>query len=98
MLSPLLANIYMHRYLRYWQQQGKSEQFRAKVINYADDFVILSHGHAPEALAWTRNVMAKLKLTLNETKTCIRDARQESFDFLGYTFGLACYRKTGGRY
>jgi RNA-directed DNA polymerase len=97
-LSPLLANIYMHRYLRYWQQQGKSEQFRAKVINYADDFVILSHGHAPEALAWTREVMTKLKLTLNETKTCIRDARQESFDFLGYTFGTACYRKTGGRY
>jgi RNA-directed DNA polymerase len=97
-LSPLLANLYMHRYLRYWQQQGKGEQFRAKVINYADDFVILSHGHAPEALAWTRDVMTKLKLTLNEAKTCIRDARQESFDFLGYTFGLACYRKTGGRY
>jgi RNA-directed DNA polymerase len=97
-LSPLLANLYMHRYLRYWQQQGKGEQFRAKVINYADDFVILSHGHAPEALAWTRDVMTKLKLTLNETKTCIRDARQESFDFLGYTFGWACYRKTGGRY
>jgi RNA-directed DNA polymerase len=97
-LSPLLANIYMHRYLRYWEQQGKSEQFRAKVINYADDFVILSHGHAAEALAWTREVMTKLKLTLNETKTCIRDARQESFHFLGYTFGTACYRKTGGRY
>jgi len=72
--------------------------FHATVINYADDFVILSHGHAQEALAWTREVMAKLKLTLNETKTCIRDARQESFDFLGYTFGPACYRKTGGRY
>lgn len=97
-LSPLLANIYMHRYLRYWEQQGKSEQLRAKVINYADDFVILSHGQAVEALAWTREVMTKLKLKLNETKTCIRDARQESFDFLGYTFGRACYRKTGGRY
>jgi len=42
--------------------------------------------------------MTKLKLKLNDTKTCIRDARQESFDFLGYTFGKACYRKTGGRY
>jgi len=97
-LSPLLANLYMHRYLRYWRQQGKGGPFHATVINYADDFVILSHGHAQEALAWTRGVMAKLKLTLNETKTCIRDARQESFDFLGYTFGPACYRKTGGRY
>ncbi len=97
-LSPLLANLYMHRYLRYWRQQGKGGMFHATVINYADDFVILSHGHAQEALAWTRGVMAQLKLTLNETKTCIRDARQESFDFLGYTFGPACYRKTGGRY
>lgn len=97
-MSPLLANIYMHRYLRHWRQQGKREQLRAKIINYADDFVILSHGHADEALAWTRQVMTKLKLTLNESKTCIRDARRESFDFLGYTFGRACYRKTGGRY
>jgi len=97
-LSPLLANLYMHRYLRYWQQQGQGEQFRAKVINYADDFVILSRGHAQEALQWTRAVMAKLKLTLNESKTCIRNAQREPFDFLGYTFGPACYRKTGGRY
>jgi RNA-directed DNA polymerase len=96
--SPLLANIYMHRFLRYWEQAGKSEQFRAKVINYADDFVILSRGHAEEALQWTRWVMGKLKLTLNDTKTCIRNARQEPFNFLGYTFGPACYTKTGGRY
>lgn len=42
--------------------------------------------------------MVKLKLTLNESKTCIRNAHWESFDFLGYTFGPACYRQTGGRY
>lgn len=97
-LSPLLANIYMHRYLRYWEQEGKGGQFRAKVINYADDFVILSRGCAEEALEWTRWVMGKLKLSLNEKKTVIRNARQEPFDFLGYTFGPACYTKTGGRY
>jgi RNA-directed DNA polymerase len=96
--SPLLANIYMHRFLRYWEQEGKGEQFRAKVINYADDFVILSRGHADEALRWTRWAMSKLKLALNETKTCIRDARCETFNFLGYTFGPACYTRTGGRY
>lgn len=96
--SPLLANIYMHRFLRYWEQEGKGDQFRAKVINYADDFVILSRGHAEEALKWTRGVMGRLKLTLNETKTCIRDARRETFNFLGSTFGPACYRRTGGRY
>lgn len=96
--SPLLANVYMHRFLRYWEQEGKSEQFRAKVINYADDFVILSRGHAEEALEWTRCVMGKLKLTLNETKTVIRNARRESFNFLGYTFGPERYRKTGNWY
>ena len=48
--SPLLANVYMHRFLRYWEQEGKGSQFQAKVINYADDFVILSRGHAEEAL------------------------------------------------
>jgi RNA-directed DNA polymerase len=97
-ISPLLANIYMHRFLRYWEQEGKGRQFRAKVINYADDFVILSRGRAREALEWTRRVMSKLKLTLNETKTCVRNVRRETFNFLGYTFGPACYTRTGGRY
>lgn len=97
-ISPLLANIYMHRFLRYWEQQGQGRRLQAKVINYADDFVILSRGHAEEALEWTRGVMTRLKLTLNESKTCIRDARREPFNFLGYTFGPACYPVTGSRY
>lgn len=97
-ISPLLANVYMHRFLRYWEQEGKANQFQAKVINYADDFVILSRGYAEEALEWTRWVMGKLKLTLNETKTCIRNARREPFNFLGYTFGPERYRKTGSLY
>jgi RNA-directed DNA polymerase len=96
--SPLLANIYMHRYLRHWEQQGKGEQFMAILINYADDFVILSRGMAAEALRWTDGVMGALKLTLNPTKTCIRDAREEPFDFLGYTFGVAYSPRTGGGY
>jgi RNA-directed DNA polymerase len=86
-ISPLLANLYMNRFLRYWEQQGMGRKLRAKVINYADDFVIVSRGHAAEALAWTRRVMAGLKLRLNESKTCLRDVRTERFDFLGYTFG-----------
>ena len=97
-ISPLLANIYMHRYLRYWKQSGKGRELRARIINYADDFVILSRGKAEEALEWTRRVMRGLKLTLNETKTCIRQARQEHFDFLGYTFGPERYRGDGHWY
>lgn len=86
-ISPLLANIYMHRFLKYWHQCGKGVQFLARIVNYADDFVILSRGKAKEAMEWTAGVMDRLKLTLNATKTCVRNARKETFDFLGYTFG-----------
>ena len=97
-ISPLLANIYMHRFLRAWRDRGKGQQYQARVINYADDFVILSRGHAAEALMWTRWAMTNLGLTLNETKTCLRNAQRESFDFLGYTLGRDRYRKTGQTY
>jgi RNA-directed DNA polymerase len=97
-ISPLLANIYMHRFLRAWRERGKGEHYQARVINYADDFVILSRGHAAEALAWTRWAMTHLGLTLNETKTSIRHVQDESFDFLGYTFGWDRYRKDGHTY
>jgi RNA-directed DNA polymerase len=82
--SPLLANIYMNRFLKHWRLIGCGEAFRAHVIAYADDFVILSRGYAAEALAWTRRAMTRLGLTLNEAKTSLKNARQERFDFLGY--------------
>jgi RNA-directed DNA polymerase len=53
----------------------------------ADDFVILSRGRAAEALTWTKGMMTKLGLVLNEAKTSLRDARREHFTFLGYSFG-----------
>ncbi len=86
-ISPLLANLYMNRFLKFWRVKECGKSFRAHVVNYADDFVILSRGHAVEALAWTRGVMAKLGLTINEAKTSLKNARVEDFDFLGYTFG-----------
>jgi hypothetical protein len=76
----------MNRFLKYWRLTGRGEAFRAHVIAYADDFVILSRECAAEALAWTKAVMTKLGLTLNEAKTSLRNARQEHFDFLGYSF------------
>src|SRR5664279_3556390 len=97
-ISPLLANRYMNRFLRHWRQQGRGEAFRAHVVAYADDFVILSRGYAEEALAWTRRVMTRLGLAVNETKTAVRDARQERFDFLGYSFGPHHFRKYGNWY
>ena len=85
--SPLLANIYMNRFLKHWRLSRRGEAFRALVVSYADDFVILSRGCAAEALAWASAVMTRLGLTLNEAKTSVRNARTERFDFLGYTFG-----------
>ncbi|HVQ13335.1 MAG TPA: reverse transcriptase domain-containing protein, partial [Vicinamibacterales bacterium] len=93
--SPLLANIYMNRFLKYWRLTGCGEAFRAHVIAYADDFVILSRGCAAEALAWTKAVMTRLGLTLNEAKTSLKNARQERFDFLGYSFGPHRYKANG---
>ena len=97
-VSPLLANLYMNRMLKGWRKTRRGEQYQAKVVNYADDFVILSRRKAAEALEWTREVVTRLGLTLNETKTCIRQARKESFNFLGYTFGPHRYRKDGHWY
>jgi RNA-directed DNA polymerase len=97
-LSPLLANIYMNRYLKTWRQRGKGQELRAVLVNYADDFVILSQGHAVEALGWTRRVMEAIGLQLNTVKTKVVDAQTESFDFLGYTFGPERYRRDGHWY
>jgi len=97
-ISPALANLYMNRMLKGFRQTRRGEQFRAQVVNYADDFVILSRGKAKEALEWTGRVLERLELTLNEKKTSIRNARREQFSFLGYTFGPHYSMRTGREY
>ena len=97
-VSPALANLYMNRMLKGWRQTRRGEQFQAHIVNYADDFVILSRGKAKEALEWTREVLGRLDLTLNEKKTSLRNARRERFDFLGYTFGPHINPRDGGEY
>jgi RNA-directed DNA polymerase len=97
-VSPLVANLYMNRFLKHWRQSGRGAAWQAHVINYADDFVVLSRGHAAQALAWTDHVMTRLGLTLNRSKTRLCDARRERFDFLGYSFGPHCFRQTGRWY
>jgi RNA-directed DNA polymerase len=88
----------MNRFLKYWRLTGRGKAFCAHVIAYADDFVILSRGCAAEALAWTKAVMTRLGLTLNEAKTSLKNARQERFDFLGYSFGPHRYKANGHWY
>src|ERR1700685_4142782 len=85
----------MNRFLKHWRLTGRDKAFRAQVVSYADDFVILSRGFADEALTWTKAVMTKLGLTLNEAKTSLKDARRERFDFLGYSFGPHRYKANG---
>jgi len=99
-ISPLLANIYMHRFLRAWHQHDGPRRFQARLINYADDFVILCRQReaAEAALDWTRRVMAAIGLTLNETKTRLCRARLERFKFLGYDLGADHQRETGRFY
>jgi RNA-directed DNA polymerase len=97
-VSPLLANLYMNRFLKHWRHTGRGAVYQAEVVSYADDFVILSRGHAVEALDWTRQVIERLGLSLNTLKTVLRDARHERFDFLGYSFGPHRHRRTGRVY
>jgi len=97
-VSPLPANLYMNRFLKYWRITERGKAFRAQVVNYADDFVLLTSRHAAEGRDWTRKVMNRLGLTLNETKTKLKEARRESFDFLGYTFGPQRHWQDGREY
>jgi RNA-directed DNA polymerase len=97
-ISPLLANLYFNRVLKYWRITGCGTALRAHIVNYADDFVILSRGKAAQALAWVRRTMSRLGLTLNEAKTTLKRAHTERFDFLGYSFGPHVHRLTGRRY
>jgi group II intron reverse transcriptase/maturase len=97
-LSPLLANIYMRRFILGWKTLGHERQLDAHIVNYADDFVICCRGTADAALAVMRAMMQRLRLTVNETKTRLCRWPDESFDFLGYTIGRCYSRKTGWAY
>lgn len=97
-ISPLLANIYINRMLRAWRERGLDQKFQGKIVAYADDFVVLSRGKAQEAMQWIAWAVNNLGLALNEGKTTIRDATQEKFEFLGYSFGPTRHRKDGHWY
>jgi RNA-directed DNA polymerase len=97
-VSPLLALIYMNRYLKVFRLRGLDQRYGARLVAYADDFVVLCRTGAAEVLAQSRRWFTQMGLRLNEQKTRVCDGRRESFTFLGYTFGPMRYRKTGQRY
>jgi RNA-directed DNA polymerase len=97
-VSPLLANIYINRLLRHWKKTGACERL-GQIVSYADDFVIVcaSRRQAEESLALVSRWLKKLGLTIHPTKTRLCQAREEPFDFLGYTFGPGRHWRTGRR-
>ena len=95
-ISPLLANIYMRRLVLAWKKLGLQRSLGSRIVTYADDLVILcKRGKAEEALVRMREIMSKLKLTVNEEKTRICKVPEGEFDFLGYTFGRMYSATTG---
>ena len=75
----------MRRFVLGWKKLGHEKRLQAYIINYADDLVICCRGRADEALVLMRNMMSKLKLTVNESKTRVCRLPEEKFDFLGYS-------------
>src|ERR1700737_3471416 len=95
-LSPLLANIYMRRFVLAWKRLGLERSLGSRIVTYADDLVILcKRGNAEKALSQLRAIMGKLKLTVNEEKTQICSVPEGEFDFLGFTFGRMYSATTG---
>jgi RNA-directed DNA polymerase len=97
-ISPLLSNLYMRRFVLGWKTLGLEARFQARIVNFADDFVICCRGTAQAAMEAMRVMMDKLKLTVNEEKTQRCQIPQETFDFLGYTFGRCYSTRTGRAY
>ncbi len=95
-ISPLLANIYMRRFVLGRKMLGLERTLGTRLVTYADDLVILCRrGKAEAALQRLREIMGKLKLTVSEEKTRICRVPEGEFDFLGYTFGRMFSARTG---
>lgn len=97
-LSPLLANLYLHLLDRIWERHDLASTYRARLVRYADDLVIVCARGVEEPMRVLRSVLERLGLSLNEVKTRVVDARKEPFDFLGFSFHLRRSRKSGKRY
>ena len=93
-ISPLLANIYLHVLDMFWAERYSS---LGKLVRYADDFVIIcrTKHDAENALQKVAQVMELLKLSLHPTKTRVVDMGQDGFDFLGFHFHKKKSRKSG---
>jgi len=97
-ISPLLANCYLHILDRIWQRRHMKGKLQAHLVRYADDFVVMCRKDVGEPLKVVRHVLERLGLSLNEAKTHIVDATQASFNFLGFTIQMSQGANTGKPY
>lgn len=97
-ISPLLANLYLHLLDRIWERHDLEQRLQARLVRYCDDFVVLCRKDTQRPLEVVRHVLARLDLKLNEEKSRIVDARQGSFDFLGFTLVQRQSRRSGKWY
>ena len=85
------ADSYTRRLVLGWKMLGLERSLGSRIVTYADDLVILCRrGKGEEALARMRQLMGKLKLTVNEEKTRSCKVPEGEFNFLGYTFAQFC--------
>lgn len=93
-ISPLLANLYLHWFDRAFHSVGGPATWaKARLVRYADDFLVLARRQSPELQRWIEGLLeGRFGLTINREKTRIVDLKQddESLDFLGFT----CYRRS----
>lgn len=98
-ISPLLANLYLHILDRIWHRGNFQQRMGARIVRYADDIVILCRrGRADKAMASFRYVLERLGLTLNEAKTQTVNAFKGRFDFLGFAIWMGKSWRTGKLY
>ena len=97
-ISPLLANCYLHILDRTWHRRHLKANLYAHLVRYADDFVVVCRNDVEEPLKVVRHVLDRLGLSLNEAKTHIVDATEASFTFLGFTLQMSRGAKTGKPY
>jgi group II intron reverse transcriptase/maturase len=98
-ISPLLANIYLHVLDEEWEKRGynRREGPNVQLVRYADDLVLLTDRDAKWALARLQEILGGLELALNKEKSRVVDAEKETFDFLGFTYRRVTNARTGKR-
>lgn len=89
-ISPLLSNVYLHWFeVLFHRPDGPAQFAKAKIVRYADDFVVLARYQGQRLRDWLSNTLEnRFNLTINRQKTTVVNLSHSrtSLDFLGYTF------------